>query len=294
MAFLSLRDFIYVMAVVLTWGAHTTIIKFGLQEVDPLLLNTMRYFLTGLVFMPFIRKWDWSYVPILMMVGLFFYACNMGGMQLALDRLNVASVVFLAMLAIPVMILVDWLVFGKKFGLYTTLGIVLAFAGIVVIYGAPDIAGAPIGVLFMAISVGGWVTGSFLMRKTERVDFGFFCFITGLSGGVITLVASLMVEDNQMGQLLNADWAVLGGVLAYQVLILSVVTYCWRIVMQNNPAEVVTPLLLLQIPLAITLAAMALGESLASQAWIGGGMILGGVAFIQLRRLYLYYCGAGQ
>lgn len=292
MAFMSWRDFILVMTVVLTWGAHPTIIKFGLQEMDPLLLNAMRYGLTALVFAPLMKKWDWPSVPLLLAIGVFFFSVNMGGAQLALDLISVNSFTFLIMLGIPLTIIVDWVLYKKPFGLYTVTGMILAFLGVFVIYGAPDIKAAPMGFFYCCVAIVGWITGSFLMRRAEHIDFGFFCFCTGIGGCLTTTVMSWRMESEHMAQILQANWFVLSAVLAYQVLILGVVTYFWRGLMARNPAELVTPFLLLQVPLSIGIAAFFLGETLAPASWLGGGLIVSGVALIQLRRVWKFYRGA--
>lgn len=288
MTFLSMRDLGLVLLVVLLWGAHPAVIKIGLQEVDPLVLGSVRYFLTALVFAPFIRRLDWSLLPYTFLAGVFFLGLNMAGSQMALDHINSNSFILIVMVSIPLAIILDWVLFRKAFGLYTCVGILIAFAGMVVLYGAPDVTQAPIGFFYACLAITGWVVGSFIMRKLGDVDFGFFSVVTGVTAGILIGAWSYMVEEAQLRQFMTANWLKLGPVIVYQVLVLGVMTFIWRGLMARNAAELVTPFLLLQVPWGALIGFFALGEGIALQTWIGGFCIVSGVGLIQLRKLWQY------
>lgn len=83
---MSRKDFVLALLVVIIWGANFTVIKLGLEGVPPMLLVTLRYLLTALPAVFFVRRpvvnpWYWIGYGATVGIGQFgclFYAMHIG------------------------------------------------------------------------------------------------------------------------------------------------------------------------------------------------------------------------
>ena len=119
--------------------------KLGVETVTPVSLNVARFALTALLFLPFAGKISLADLRKLVPVALFFVCGNLIFAYLALDRITGSSCVIIIQIGQPVTLMLAWLMFGEKFGLKTAFGILIAFSGLVIVFGAPDIVSAPMG-----------------------------------------------------------------------------------------------------------------------------------------------------
>lgn len=282
---LSSRDFILVMLVTILWGLHTPIMKLGVMTIEPLSLNFIRFLLTGLIFLPFAGRMSWSDIKLLFPVSVFFVCANLMFAHLALDHITGNSLVVLIQIAQPLTLILAWMVFGEKFGLYTAAGIGIALCGLLVVFGAPDILSAPLGGLFGVLSALGWSIGSLAMKKTGHIKPAAFLAYAYLMAAPVAFAGTYFLESNQIEAILDADPVPLGLIVFYQVIVMALMSLVWAGLMARNHAHFVTPFLMLQPIFAVIGGYYINGELLHWNVFAGGVITLAGVAFINRRTI---------
>lgn len=280
---LSMRDFLLVIMVTVLWGLHAPIMKLGVGEVDAFTLCFIRFLLTGLVFLPLAGKISWADLKRLVPVSIFFVSVSLMLGQLSVHYITGNSFVILIQIAQPVTLILAWLFFGEKFGIYTALGISIALCGLLVVFGAPDITSAPLGGIFAMLAGIGWSIGSLAMKKTSHIKPAAFLSYAYLMAAPIAFIGTYFFESGQIEKIMTADPVNLGFVIFYQVIVMASMTFVWGGLIARNHAQYVTPFLMLQPIFAVIGGYFINQEILHWNVVVGGLITLAGVGFINWR-----------
>ena len=281
------RDLYLIAIIILTWGFHAPIMKLGVTLVPPVSLNVVRFFGTFLLFLPFATlpktKSDWI---ILIKIALFFNCGNLMFAYMALDTITSNSFIFIIMTAIPFSILIERIFLKTKFGLYTSIGILVCFIGLAIAFGAPDLSSSPIGTIFAILAALFWSIGSFFMKKASHINLPTFLSMTCLIATPIALVTSYFRESGQIEAFLAPEAPIqLIFVILYQVGLMSVMMFTWKGLIARNPAQFVMPFLMLQPLVGVAGASLLLDEELSARTLYGGLFIMSGLSLIHWRKL---------
>ena len=282
---LSRRDFLLVMLVVITWGLHAPIMKLGVEEIGPLLISAIRFILTGLLLLPFAKKISQDDFKKLIPVSILFVSGNLICANLALNHISSNSFILIIQIAQPFTLLCALFFFKEKFGLLTSTGIFISLIGLVIVFGAPDILASPIGAGLAIIAAISWSLGSLSMKKTGHIKPASFLCYTYLISAPIALIATLVFEDNHFEKIISADKSTLSFVLLYQVIVMAAMTFVWSGLMARNPAQYVTPFMMLQPVFAVIGSYYIFSEKLNESLFFGGAVILFGLSIIHIRKI---------
>lgn len=267
------------------WGLHAPIMKLGVETIDPIALNTIRFTLTALLFLPFARTISLENFKKLIPVSIFFVSGNLIFAYLSLTYITSNSFVMLTQVAQPIMLLLSYIFFKERFGLLTSFGITISVAGLIIIFGAPDILSSPFGALLACTAALSWSLGSLAMKRTGDIPPASFLAYAYLMAVPIAFMASYILEDGQITRILNADILILSFVLAYQVVLMGIMTLVWGGLMHRNPAQLVTPFMMLQPLFAVVGSYYILGEKLNANILWGGMVVLLGIGIINIRKI---------
>ncbi len=282
---MSSRDMFLLAAVVLFWGLHPPIMRLGVLTIEPLSLNFVRFFLTGLLFLPFAGKISREDLLRLVPVALFFCCMNLMFAHLALSHIDGNSFVVLIQVSQPMTLLLAWLLFKEKFGIYTAAGVAVSFGGLMITFGAPDIIEHPIGAVFALFAALGWSLGSIAMKKTGHIKPATFLAYSYLMASPIALAGTYLLEHNQVQRFMEADPYKLGFVVFYQVVMMGLMSVAWGRLMSRNPAQKVTPFLMIQPLFAVIGGYFINGETLNMSVIAGGMVVLAGIGIINWRTI---------
>ena len=274
--------------VVITWGLHAPIMKLGVEEVGPLLMSSLRFCFTGLLLLPFAKKitrTDWiKLIP----VSLFFVSGNLMFANLALNQISSNSFIIIIQIAQPITLVCAYFFFKEQFGWLTSLGIFISVIGLIVVFGAPDILKFPMGAGLAILAAISWSIGSLAMKRTGHIDPASFLSYAYLMAAPIALISTLLFEDNHIERIGNADKSTLSFVLLYQIIIMAAMTFVWSGLMVRNPAQYVTPFMMLQPLFAVIGSYYIFAETLNKNVLIGGLIILCGIGIIHFRKIYKF------
>ncbi|HEX8319578.1 drug/metabolite exporter YedA [Longimicrobium sp.] len=278
-------------AVYLLWGSTYLAIRFAIETLPPLLMAGVRFLLAGAVLYAFMRlrgepaptRRHWKSAAL---IGALLLVGGNGGVTLA-ERTVPSGVAALLVAMVPLwMVLLEWLRPGgtRPTG-RVAVGLAVGFAGMVILVGPSQLAGAG------AVDFGGaalvlcgslaWSIGSIYARRATLPANAFVA--TGmemLCGGVLLLVAGAA-----RGELAGLDPAAFTGrslaALAYLVVFGSLVgftAYIWLLGV-STPARVSTYAYVNPV-VAVFLGWAMAGEAVTARVLIAAAVIVAAVAVI--------------
>ena len=271
------------LAVVAVWGTNFVVIKSALTEVPPLLLATMRFALSALPWLLFIKRpaVAWRYlvaygVFIGFMFGLLFLAMR-ADVSPGLASLLMQSQVFFTLL------LVAWLQ-HEHMPRVQYAGLALATLGFVLIaWQSFDQSHSDVTPLGLTLALGGalcWACGNVVSRSIGKVDMLGFMVWSSVFAVPPLLALSLAFEGSvaftvALPRASAAAWAA----MLWQSLGNTLFGFgAWGWLLARHPAATITPLALLIPFFGMGASALLLGEPL--QAWKLGAaaLVISGLA----------------
>jgi len=267
-------------SVPLLWGIGFTFAKAGLNEFPPLFLMGLRFSLASLALVWFVpiprgqlKQIFWiSFVGSTLQYGMTFTGLSM---------LDASLAIIIIHLEVPFSVLLAAIVLKDKPGSQRILGMLISFAGIVLIAGQPSLSGQLPAILLTAAGAMMWAVGQVMVKRLENPPSGFALTAwIGVFSGPQMILGSFIFEDSQLESLSNASW-IGWGVILYLALIMTVLGYgIWYRVLSRNPVSKVMPVMLLLPLTGLSTAIFLLGEEPTKQVFIGGTIILFGIGMI--------------
>ncbi len=276
---MSLRDFLLALAVVTVWGVNFVAIRWGVDEVPPLLLTSLRFACAAVPAVFFIRPpkvglgilVSYGFAIGVLQFGLLFAAIKLG-MPAGLSSLVMQLQAFFTIgLAVAFL--------GERPGLFQLAGAAVAFAGIGVI-GLERLEGAALVPLLMTIAAAlFWGIGNVITKKAGKIDMLSFVVWSSLVPPIPLFLASLVFEGpGALPQALGDITWLGGGSLLFISYAATLFGYgAWSMLLSRYPANLVAPFTLL-VPIAgIGSAALLLGETVSGIEVLGSVLVFGGL-----------------
>lgn len=279
---LGARDFAAVMAVVFLWGFNFIAVKWGVTQFPPVFASAIRFALVTTILVPFLKfpKGRLKEVLVLAVVlgGLHFSLLFFG-----ISGSGVAIAAVILQLGVPFSALFAWVLLGDAFGWRRTVGTIIAFAGIVVMVGAPEQQSSYLHVGLLMAAAAAWGLSNPMVKRLQEVNpFAVTAWMSFFAWPQL-IVISMLFEDGQWAAFRTADWMGYGGIL-YAAIGSSVVAYgLWYYLIGKHGVSRVIAFNLLPPLVAAALGVMLLDETLTPSMIAGGTLVLLGVAVVQLR-----------
>ena len=267
-------------SVPLVWGIGFTLAKAGMNEFPPLFLMGLRFSLASLVLVWFVnfphgqlKQIFWiSFVGSTLQYGLTFTGLSMIDASLAIIIIH---------LEVPFAVLLAALFLKDKPGRQRILGMLISFAGIVLIAGQPSLRGQMLAILLTTSGALMWAVGQIMVKRLENPPSGFALTAwIGVFSGPQMILGSFIIEESQLQSLAQASW-IGWGVILYLALIMTALGYgIWYYVLSRNPVSKVMPVMLLLPVFTIISSMLLLGERPTPMIILGGTVVIGGVYLI--------------
>jgi O-acetylserine/cysteine efflux transporter len=186
----------------------------------------------------------------------------------------------LLQLTVPFAILMSWIARIDRPNLRNGLGCAVALAGVAIVIGAPGEKNSWIGVVLIAIASLSWSAAQILIRLRCRDSGTTFYAAMARHAWPQALIASLLLERDQLSQLASAgvgDWVGL--------VILALVGFAggyilWYHLLVRNRIDQLLPFTLLMPPIGVATGVLWFEEPLRSSLIAGGMVILLGLAVV--------------
>tara|TARA_Y100000758_G_scaffold69785_1_gene45770 strand:- start:39 stop:866 length:828 start_codon:yes stop_codon:yes gene_type:complete len=261
-------------------GFGFVIAKPAMQYFPPYLLMGLRFTIPALILV-----W-WFPIPKGLFLDLFkvsFIGSTLqyGLTYTGLNIIDASSAVLLIQLEVPFGIIIAFFLLKEIPSIKNIIGLGIAFIGVFILTGAPNLEGKFIGVLLTLSGAFTWSLGA-VMAKPISKKIGAFALMTWLCvfSGPILILVSVIFNGNPMQYILSANFYSWLTVI-YLGLFMQPAAYgAWYYVLSRYPVNKVMPVLLLLPMVGLITAIFLLGEDPPKQVFLGGTIIVFGVAMI--------------
>jgi O-acetylserine/cysteine efflux transporter len=281
---MSFRDILIALCAPILLGFGFVIAKPAMQQFPPFLLMGLRFTIAALILI-----W-WFPIPRGLLKNLFIVSfiggtLTYGLVYMGLNSVDASSSTLLIQTEVPFGVIIAYFLFKEKPGIKNIVGIVIAFLGLFVLLGAPNLQGKLIGVLLLLSGAFTWSLGMVMAKPIVKKIGGFA--VTAwvcLFSGPMLLLGSFIFDGNTINYFLSANfhgWLI----VAYLSLIMQPLAYgTWYHVIGRNPIHKVLPVMLLLPLTGLSTAIFLLGEEPTKQVFLGGAIILLGIGVILLSK----------
>lgn len=284
---MKIWDRILAVFVVVLWGINFTVIKFGVNEMSPMLLVALRYVFAALPAIFFVKRPDtsWKYIVAYgMTVGVGQFSCLFYAENIGMPA-GVASVVLQAQAFFT--ILLAGALFKEKIRAGQIAGLIVAGAGLFFISGNIGTHGGTAipGVAFLLTVIAAlfWGISNIIVRYASREaeakgkNLNMFSMVIWSSlVPPFPMLAAAVIMDKPvlvLHQLSHINASAAFSIL-YLALLATLIGYgLWSTLLAKYPAGKVAPLSLLVPVAGLITAQIVLKEKLTTIQW-GGGLII--------------------
>jgi O-acetylserine/cysteine efflux transporter len=267
------------LLVVLVWGLNFIAIKWGVEEIPPLLLTALRYLCAALPAVFFIRPPKIA-ARVVIAYGVMVGVCQFGLLFVAIHMgmpAGLASLVIQMQAFFTFGLAIVFL--GERPGLLQVGGALVALGGIAVI-GVERADGTALWPLLMTL-LGAvfWGGANVITKKAGRIDMLAFVVWASLVPPLPLLGLSFLLEGpDAIGFALMHLSARSLGVIAFNGYASTLVGFgLWSILLARYPASVVAPFSLLVPVVGIASAVLVLGEPLSGLEVAGSVLVFAGL-----------------
>ena len=275
-----IKDFFIAITVPCLWGFGLVITKPGMEQLPPLLINGLRWTLAGLVLV-----W-WFPVPKKLLKEILlvsFVVCTLqyGLTYTGVSMIEASSAVLLIQSEVPFGVLIAFFMLKERPPIRNLIGLLIAFVGLIVLAGAPNLEGKYLGVFFVLSGALTWAFGQVLAKPvSEKISGPTLTAWIGIMGGPQLIIASFIIEGDTIEYVQSANMLTWFIVL-YLGLIMTALGYSfWYYILGRYPVNKVMPVHLLLPVTGVITAIILLKERPNIEVLIGGSIILIGVGII--------------
>jgi O-acetylserine/cysteine efflux transporter len=281
---MPIRDIFLAILVPIIFGFGFVIAKPAMDQLPPILLNGLRWSLTGIImcwFFPFPKKLFKSLLVISFLGSTLQYSLTFSGLNIV----DATSATLLIQSEIPFGILIAFIILKEKPSLKNLIGLLIAFTGIVILTGSPNLENKLFGVLLLLSGAFLWAYAQVIAKPvSEKIGGLALTAYIGVFAGPSSIALSYFIEGNTYQYITNADlktWLI----VLYLGLIMNCLAYSiWYFVLSKHPVNYVMPVMLLFPVTGLITAIFLLGETPSTYAYIGGFIIISGVAIILINK----------
>ena len=278
------KDLLLALIVNIFWAFNFVAAKYGLAHFPAFLFTALRFLLLLILLAPLLRPVP-GHTRRLLLIGLVMgighFSLMFWGMSVSSD---VSSIAIASQLYVPFSTLLAVLFLSETIRWRRTLGMVVAFLGVMVIGFDPAVLDNLVGLLLVAGAALAMAAANIfisqLRGQVKPLALQVWVALIAMPG---LLILSLIFEQGQWQALRSAgllEWSS----VAYSTIGASVIGHgVLAYLLGRYPVSTVSPFMLLTPVFAVTFGVTIWGDQLTWQLLLGGGMTLVGVAIIALR-----------
>lgn len=281
------------ISVYVIWGSGYLLNKIAVQELDPLMLASVRFMTSGVIIflisilLKFSLKISKKQLINSIIAGFLFLSFGNGMLVWALLYVD-SSFAALEISAQPLIILILMrIIYGTKIKQMSIIGIFLGFIGIYLLVGQKEILeqdNSILGMIMIFLCMTSWALGSLFVAKAD-LPKNFFVN-TGyqmITGGFTLLIFSLLINEKWIWPNeweLKTQYSVVFLILFASIIAFTSFNYLLKVV---SPEKVATSTYVNPI-VALFLGWYFLNEKITNQSLIASIILLTGVYFINSKK----------
>ena len=278
---MTFKDTLIASLVPIFLGFGFVIAKPAMEHFPPILLMGLRF-----TFAASILIW-WFPIPRGYLKQIFIASLIANTLQYSvtytgLNLIDASAAVLLVQTEVPFGVLFAYFMLKEKPTIRSLIGITIAFVGVYILTGSPNLEGKFLGIFLTILGSAIWALGQVLVKplSKEIAPLTLVAWLAIFSGPILIFLSAIL-DGNTVNYIKSANfnsWAI----AFYLGFFMQPVTYgCFYYVLKNNPLYKVLPIVTMGIPLTGLLAAiLLLGEKPTTELYLGGFIILIGVILI--------------
>ncbi len=280
---MKIIDSVLVIFVVVIWGFNFVVIKWGVEDVDPYIMTALRFLLTALPVIFFVKKPNVN-LSILALYGIIFGAGLWGVVNYAISLGTPSGLSSLILQASAFMsVIAGVLLFKEKISNYKIIGVILALIGFLLIiyynYDA-DVETSLYGILLVLCAALSWTVCNMIIKKHKPDNvIGFTAWSSLFVPIPILILAYIDYRDNFASLFTNIGIQGYTSIL-FQAFITTLLGYSiWTYAINKHGLSVVAPYSLLVPISGLFFGWLIYGETLSIIELIGSLIIFIGLIF---------------
>lgn len=277
-------DILLGVTVAVTWGLGLTLAKAALAEFPPILLTAFRFSVTALVLVWFVKP-PFGQMRRILLISFVISTLQYSLTFTGLAGVDASTAAIVIQLEVPFATLLAALFLGDRIGIWRIAGMLVAFGGVALIAGQPQMQDELAPLFLVVAGAFVWAVGNILVKTLDGSVAGFrlIAWLAVFSAPQL-FVASLLLEDGHAAAIAGASW--LGwGVILYLGLVMTAFGYgLWFHLLNRHPVSHVMPFLLLLPVTSMVSAVLLLDELLTVVTVTGAALVLAGVGTIMYRQ----------
>jgi O-acetylserine/cysteine efflux transporter len=277
------RDLALLVFMNLIWGLNLIASKIGVGEFPPIFFTALRFGSLGLFLVPMLRIHRGQMTNLfaaVMLTGPAAFALLFAGIFLTEDA---ATVAVASQMGVPFSTLMSIWFLGETIRWRRTLGIVLAFGGIVIISFDPRVLAYWEGLALVVASSFVSALGLIFLKRLKGIRALELQAWVAFVGGSILLMLSLLLEGGQMSAVRNATWEGWAALFFTTVMSSLIAHTAWYYLVGRYPVTSLSPITLLSPLFGIFFGVTLLDDQLTVRMLAGGTVTLIGVLIVVLR-----------
>ena len=278
---MNIKDTLIASLVPIFLGFGFVIAKPAFDSFPPILLMGIRF-----TFAASLLIW-WFPIPRGYLKKIFIASFIANTLQYSitytgLNYIEASSAVLLVQMEVPFGVIFAYFMLKEKPTLRALIGITIAFIGVYILTGSPNLDGKFFGIALTILGSAIWALGQVMVKPLSK-EINPLALVAWLAlfSGPILISLSAIIDGNTINYLTKASfdhWLI----AIYIGFFMQPITYgCFYYVLKNNPLYKVLPIVTMGIPPTGLLAAIfILGEKPTAELFIGGAIIIFGVIMI--------------
>ena len=278
---MNLKDTFIASLVPIFLGFGFVIAKPAFESFPPILLMGIRF-----IFAASLLIWwfpiPWGYLKKIFFASLIANTLQYSITYTGLNYIDASAAVLLVQTEVPFGVIFAYFMLREKPTIKALIGIAVAFVGVYILTGSPNLDGKFFGITLTIIGSAIWALGQVIVKPlSKQINPLALVAWLALFSGPILIGLSAFIDGSTIKYL--SDAKVDHWIIAFYIgFIMQPVTYgCFYYVLKNNPLYKVLPIVTMGIPPTGLLAAIfLLDEKPTQELFIGGAIIIVGVILI--------------
>ena len=281
---MGFRDFVLIFAVCFVWGLNIVVTRWVVFDaaVPPLFFAAIRFLGVAVILIPFLRPIPKD-LKTLFLISFFIGSGHFALLFVGLANAEASAASVVGQLGVPFATLMSMAFLGEKVGWRRGLGIMLAFAGVMLIAVDPKGFTVSLGLLYIIGGAFIGAVGAVLMKRMSPISALQSQAWIGLFSFAPLFVVSALLEQGQVERYIAGGWWVWVAT-AFAVFGVSIFGHGgFYHLIKRYDISLLSPLTLMTPIWGIILSIILLNEDITAQLVLGAVISLGGVFIIAIR-----------
>lgn len=281
---MNFRDFLLLFAVCLVWGLNIVLTRWVVADmsVPPIFFAGIRFAGVALCLLPFLWPRP-KQLRMLFAISLLIGSIHFALLFMGLARADASAAAVTGQLGVPISTLMSMAFLGETIGWRRGLGIMLAFAGVILIAFDPASFSVSVGLLYIVAAAFVGSAGGIVMKRIDKINALQMQAWVGLFSFAPLLAFSAVTETGQVSAFVAGGWPVWAASL-FAIVGVSIFGHgAFYTLIKKYDISLLSPLTLMTPIWGVIFGIVLLNEPITARLVLGAAISLSGVFVIAVR-----------